>query len=799
MKTAIKLSLCFSLYLSTLDYAVAITTDIVPTAPTTITPAIHASPGSYTINGGQPIGSDTLLQTFSKFNLASPDTVTFANSASYTNLIVRVTAGASTIDGQLTSLIPNFYFINPAGVTFGPNAVIDVPGAFHVSTADKMTIYQDTGTPIPSYLTYLIDAHSTTPVSPLPGSTLGVAPPGSFGFLGGSNSSVTVAGSTLSVKPEKVFDIVANNINIGTSTTTASLAAPSGEMRLVAFKGTGDVSVDASTLPEQSLLATNGGDITISNSSNVTSEGGYTRLWGGNINLNNGDVSANSTATSTGSVTIRGDTINITNTGSITTSTTSASANTPAGNIDVKANTLNIIGNTSTSLTGISSSALSSTGNGGTVTVNSNILNIQNGGAIRTATFTNGNAGATNVTANVLTIDGQGNTSAATGITSRANLGSVGNTGNAGTVVVSAGNLTILNAGQISTDTFTRGNAGTVIVNANSILVDGVVKNSSGAEFPSKISSGTRTNSRGYTGDVSVTASKSIQLTNGGNIGIQSLVTNHTGATPPLTESAITITAPDISLTNSKITSSATNSAGTVIDNAGDINVNFSHWLTLNSSFITTTANTGNGGIITINGGEAIYLENSGFLTSVSGATSNGGNINVTADALIMNTAVIQANAVGGSGGDINISLEALIPSQNRLIVGGKRVLWQPNIPGFNVIQAASESGVSGTVNVNSPQFDISGSVSGLDTSGLVLPNITQNPCASQGTRSSSLARGSKGGIPVNESKAGFIPAAAGALPDAKAKAGSAKNDSDTTVLAANSVTAQNNPTCTPI
>jgi hypothetical protein len=56
-------------------------------------------------------------------------------------------------------------------------------------------------------------------------------------------------------------------------------------------------------------------------------------------------------------------------------------------------------------------------------------------------------------------------------------------------------------------------------------------------------------------------------------------------------------------------------------------------------------------------------LQDSGISTSVKGANSNGGNINVTADLLVMNTGMIQANAVGGSGGDINLKLKALIPS----------------------------------------------------------------------------------------------------------------------------------------
>ena len=54
------------------------------------------------------------------------------------NVISRVTGGsASQINGRLMLLplaggAPNFFFINPAGVTFGAGASIDVPGAFHV-------------------------------------------------------------------------------------------------------------------------------------------------------------------------------------------------------------------------------------------------------------------------------------------------------------------------------------------------------------------------------------------------------------------------------------------------------------------------------------------------------------------------------------------------------------------------------------------------------------------------------------------------------------------------------------------
>jgi hypothetical protein len=117
-----------------------------------------------------------------------------------------------------------------------------------------------------------------------------------------------------------------------------------------------------------------------------------------------------------------------------------------------------------------------------------------------------------------------------------------------------------------------------------------------------------------------------------------------------------------------------------------------------NQSFISAIANAGNSGSITVNANKYIYLENSGTTTTTYGATSNGGNINITAPVLALNTGVIQANAIGGFGGDINLNLQALIASYNNLILGGDWVYWQPFIPGLNVIQAASATGVSDTL-----------------------------------------------------------------------------------------------------
>jgi hypothetical protein len=194
--------------------------------------------------------------------------------------------------------------------------------------------------------------------------------------------------------------------------------------------------------------------------------------------------------------------------------------------------------------------------------------------------------------------------------------------------------------------------------------------------------------------------------------------------------------------------------------------VNFAHQLVMDPSFIQTTAFDGNGGTITINGGDLIKLENSGFLTSVTGI-GDGGKITVTANTLLMSNGVIQANAITGNGGDISINLKSLIPSYNLLIKGGIPVLWQSFLAQLNVIQAASSIGVSGNINLTSPQLNISGSIVGLNSTALVLPVIDRTTCQSSSISNSSLVRGSKGGIPLNEVKAGFIPPA-DVLPDAE-------------------------------
>nr|MDJ0708022.1 filamentous hemagglutinin N-terminal domain-containing protein [Leptolyngbyaceae cyanobacterium MO_188.B28] len=87
---------------------------------------------------GGIIRNDILFHSFQDFNIEAGRGVYFANPADISNILSRVTgSNGSNIDGTLGVLgNANFFLINPNGIVFGPNARLDVAGAFTASTTD---------------------------------------------------------------------------------------------------------------------------------------------------------------------------------------------------------------------------------------------------------------------------------------------------------------------------------------------------------------------------------------------------------------------------------------------------------------------------------------------------------------------------------------------------------------------------------------------------------------------------------------------------------------------------------------
>ncbi|MFW6189797.1 MAG: filamentous hemagglutinin N-terminal domain-containing protein [Planctomycetota bacterium] len=178
-----------------------------------------------TVKGGN------LFHSFSRFGIGAGESATFTGPAAVANVISRVTGGReSSINGQLaTSGMPNadFFLINPAGIVFGANASIDVPGAFVATTADVLEL-ADGG---------------RFPVGPGAGPTvLTSAPPSAFGFLGADPAPLKVEGATLAVAGGQAVSLIGGDLQV-----EGSLRAPSGRANLVSAASAGTVDYDAAT------------------------------------------------------------------------------------------------------------------------------------------------------------------------------------------------------------------------------------------------------------------------------------------------------------------------------------------------------------------------------------------------------------------------------------------------------------------------------------------------------------------------------------------------------------------------
>ncbi|WP_299402361.1 CHAT domain-containing protein [Acaryochloris sp. IP29b_bin.148] len=100
-----------------------------------------ATANDWVINGGAQRNT-ALFHSFERFGINPNQTVFFSNPATVENIFARVTGGtASNINGLLGVDGPaNLFFVNPSGILFGPNAQLDVAGAFVATTADRFLL-----------------------------------------------------------------------------------------------------------------------------------------------------------------------------------------------------------------------------------------------------------------------------------------------------------------------------------------------------------------------------------------------------------------------------------------------------------------------------------------------------------------------------------------------------------------------------------------------------------------------------------------------------------------------------------
>ena len=673
---------------------------------------------------GRQVGGN-LFHSFGRFAIQPGESATFSGPHSVHNIIGRVTGGqVSTIDGALRSTIAgaSLYLLNPAGVLFGENAVLDVPGSVHISTADYLQLGEGGR----------FDARH-------PGrSVLTVAPVEAFGFLGGEAGAVRFMGSDLDFAPGQRVTLSAGDIEIrdsfigvagGELALTALGAAPGVIPVHGTFAGAahGAVTVDRSFL---NLIGEGGGGVSIRggdlrmtdsllyadhigaadaarrvdiaveslamDNSAITSDAlgegraGEVRVAvTGTVRVADSLIVSDAYAAgAAGNVIVSADQLWVTGPGSsigsqVHDDVTGAGGNVDldvadnlslldggyiradtygmgdAGNVTVRARNV-LIDRQGATFTGISSEALVGAGSGGDVTVVvAGILQVVNGGAISTSTFARGDAGSVTVTAGNLLVDGQGS-EWFTGIASQTNPGATGAGGYVDLEV--AETLALLNGGTISTGTFTQSDAGTVTIRAGTLLVDG-----QGSAGLTSISSSANPDSTGDGGDVRLTVADTLSLRNGGRISVGSL------------------------------------GAG----NAGDLTVATPRLMLADGSEIRAISAHATGGNLTVDAAHLKLLDGSQISSSVFGdALSDGGNVTLNSTNIVaLNGSAVTARANQGLGGNITVNAEVFLH----------------DAPGTEQVLNASSNvqGNDGTVELNAPTTDLSGSLVGLETSYL--------------------------------------------------------------------------------
>ena len=242
--------------------------------------------------------------------------------------------------------------------------------------------------------------------------------------------------------------------------------------------------------------------------------------------------------------------------------------------------------------------------------------------------------------------------------------------GNSGDSIVTSPSLIVQNGGALGTIARGGGNAGRVIVNVSEIIIDGTSSMGNPASITADALIADEAFERAFftnpipsgdTGELTVNSDR-ITLKNGGEISVQ-----HEGT-----------------------------------GNAGQLQINVDRLNLDSGSRINATTPFGFGGNVEINVGDSLQLRNGSQINvEARGDIGDGGNLTIKADTIVaLENSDIIANSLGGNGGNINITTRGIFGTE-----------FRPNLTPQSDITASSQLGVAGTVMLNTPEIDASGSL----------------------------------------------------------------------------------------
>jgi filamentous hemagglutinin family protein len=369
---------------------------------------------------------------------------------------------------------------------------------------------------------------------------------------------------------------------------------------------------------------------------------------------------------------------------------------------------------------------------GGNVTINADSVDISGGSGI-SSQANRADAGQIHITANRLILN---NVSIASNTVS---------SGRGGDVVLNVGDMRLSNGAKINSSTSEAGRAGDITMNVGTLSLANGSSISSASIGPDAITNpddGT-TQAPGTAGNVTITAMGS--FTSDASTLATSAEANHGGN--------ISITAQSVGLSNGTLITASSKAplevTKLVLDqdgqlvpqlvgdgNAGNITIHSGSTFVINNSSVTTEASQASGGQVVITAPDMVQLINSKISTSVGGLAkvSDGGNIMIDPQFVVLQNSQVIAKAFAGAGGAIDI-------------IATSAFIADP----LSIVNASSTLGISGTVNIQSPLQNVGGELAPLSEEFSSAAALLAQQCAARAAdgKFSTFVVASREGLPV--------------------------------------------------
>ncbi|MEA5495853.1 two-partner secretion domain-containing protein [Limnoraphis robusta] len=639
------------------------------------------------IDGGAVRGSN-LFHSFQEFNIREGRGAYFSNPDNIINILTRVTGGnISEILGTLGVLgNANLFLINPAGIVFGPNARLDVGGSFFATTADGILFengfeFAASNPEAPPLLT--INMPLGLNIRENPGTIVNQTLP-QLVDRNGIRPNGTPSG--LYVPPEETIALIGGEVRF----ESGVIASPGSRLELGGLSEPGIVELNPDgslnfplNVQRANVLLTNGAVASV-----VGNPGGNIGINARNLEISGGSQVTNGVAEVSGLLSIEdgesldtepsqaGD-IRINATESVRlTDQNSAIGNIVlpnsfgnAGNIDIQTNLLSISDGTFIStatfgqgdggdltVTATDAELVGSklgasveqgaTGNGGTLTIETQNLSVREGAQIFTGTSGQGEGGNLTVTATNVEVVGR----SADGQVSSALAASVqpGAIGNSGTLTINTQNLSVREGAQISTGTFGNGDGGNLTVTATDVELVGT---SSDGQLPSGLFASVEQGATGNGGTLTLNTQR-LSVREGAQI--------QTGTSGNGDGGNLTVTANDVELVGSGSGLAASVQRGAT-GNGGTLTVDTQRLSVRDGAQISaSTFGNGDGGNLTITANDVELVGSGSQLGAsvVQEATGNGGTLTLNTQRLLVREgAQISASTFGeGDGGNLTVT-----------------------------------------------------------------------------------------------------------------------------------------------